>query len=793
MIFSTLDLPAPLGPTTPIFAPGQERQRDVVEDDLVAVRLAHLAHRVDVLRHAAWNSRRLISRPVSQPAGRRSHGGSGERRLRLRHAGRRRAGVDRRLVRSGAGPAAASGGRPRCRGRGRARRRPPPAHRWTGSARPSRTSGWTAGRSPPPDRPCAARPPRCRRGRASRSRRGTAIPRPTHRAGRPGPERRAVEATRNPATSTPASVVRSCGSSTRLPTRVTLVSFIPSPPRPAAARAAALTGTLPPAQPRAEALIRDLWTADPPVDNRSRRPGRRCYHLAMTFTRRPTWDSGRVRVGILGPLEVEDDAGRPVEVGGARLRALLTRLALDAGRPVSVDALVDALWGDAPPADQANACSPWSPGCAGRCPAPARSNPVRAATGSTSRPDAVDAHRFERLAARRPASAAPPATRPAAADLLGQALALWRGPALADAAGRRCAIAAAARLDELRLAATEDRVEAELRARPARRRWWPSWSALAADHPLRERLRGLLRCTRCGGRAARPRRWPPTRTSAAGWPTSSAPTRRRSCRTSTSRSCAATRWPRRPPGAAPRQPARRAHQLRRPRRRARRGHQAARPRTGWSRWSGPGGAGKTRLAARRRPAARPASAGRRLAGRAGPGHRRRPTCRRRCSRARPRREPPRRADRRDVSRATPSAGSSTLLAGRRRAARARQLRAPDRRGRPASPTTCSPAARGCACSPPAGSRWASSARRCARCRRCACPRRTPRRGDALAYPAVQLLRDRAAAVRPGFAVDRRQRRRRRRDLPPARRAAAGHRAGRGPAAHAVRSSRSPPG
>ena len=69
----------------------------------------------------------------------------------------------------------------------------------------------------------------------------------------------------------------------------------------------------------------------------------------MDFPELPTWDSGRVRVAILGPLQVEDGAGRPVEIGGARLRTLLTRLALDAGRPVSAAALVTALWGDSPP------------------------------------------------------------------------------------------------------------------------------------------------------------------------------------------------------------------------------------------------------------------------------------------------------------------------------------------------------------------------------------------------------------------------------------------------------------
>ncbi len=62
-----------------------------------------------------------------------------------------------------------------------------------------------------------------------------------------------------------------------------------------------------------------------------------------------------MQVGILGPLEVRDDGDRPVEVSGARLRTLLVRLALDAGRPVPASALVDAVWGDRPPADEANA------------------------------------------------------------------------------------------------------------------------------------------------------------------------------------------------------------------------------------------------------------------------------------------------------------------------------------------------------------------------------------------------------------------------------------------------------
>ena len=61
-----------------------------------------------------------------------------------------------------------------------------------------------------------------------------------------------------------------------------------------------------------------------------------------------------MRVGLLGPLEISRD-GQPVAVGGGRLRALLARLALDAGRPVTTGALVEAVWEDDLPADHVHA------------------------------------------------------------------------------------------------------------------------------------------------------------------------------------------------------------------------------------------------------------------------------------------------------------------------------------------------------------------------------------------------------------------------------------------------------
>jgi len=62
-----------------------------------------------------------------------------------------------------------------------------------------------------------------------------------------------------------------------------------------------------------------------------------------------------VYVALLGPLEVRDDTGTLIEIPGARLRALLTRLALEPGRTVGAETLIDAVWGDRPPAGAANA------------------------------------------------------------------------------------------------------------------------------------------------------------------------------------------------------------------------------------------------------------------------------------------------------------------------------------------------------------------------------------------------------------------------------------------------------
>ena len=195
----------------------------------------------------------------------------------------------------------------------------------------------------------------------------------------------------------------------------------------------------------------------------------------------PTCHSGTVRVAILGALLVTDEAGRSVEVAGARLRALLTRLALSPGQAVSVDALVDGLWGDTPPADRLNALQSLVSRL--RRVLPVESGPVGYRLAID--PADVDAAEFERLADAGRA-ATDPATR---SRLLTEALTLWRGPALADVAGRPWADAAAGRLTERRLAATEDRIDTELDLGHAAS-VLAELHQLAGAHPLRERIRG---------------------------------------------------------------------------------------------------------------------------------------------------------------------------------------------------------------------------------------------------------------------------------------------------------------
>jgi predicted ATPase/DNA-binding SARP family transcriptional activator len=206
-----------------------------------------------------------------------------------------------------------------------------------------------------------------------------------------------------------------------------------------------------------------------------------------------------VRIGILGPLEVRVGFGEPVEVVGPRLRTLLVRLAADADRVVLASQLVDAVWGDDPPAGATNALQSLVSRLRRLLPDLIESDPTGYRLALD--PEAVDAVRFESLAlaGREELRGGDPRQ---AGEVLREALALWRGPALADAAGAHFAQAAAARLEELRLGALEDRIEADLAA-GAGETLVAALDELVTAHPLRERLCGqLMRALARAGRQA---------------------------------------------------------------------------------------------------------------------------------------------------------------------------------------------------------------------------------------------------------------------------------------------------
>ncbi|MET8201279.1 BTAD domain-containing putative transcriptional regulator [Micromonospora taraxaci] len=206
-----------------------------------------------------------------------------------------------------------------------------------------------------------------------------------------------------------------------------------------------------------------------------------------------------MRFRILGPTQVLLADGREIPVGGPRLRALLALLLLDAGRVVSAGRLIDGLYGEHPPRGAANALQ--SQVSRLRQTLPAEQNPIEfhpAGYRLVVDPEDVDAYRFERRAeAGRRALAG--GDWPRAATVLREALGLWGGPALADVPG---APAQAARLDELRLAAIEDRVDADL-AMGASAALVAELREFVVAHPLRERSRGqLMRALSALGRPA---------------------------------------------------------------------------------------------------------------------------------------------------------------------------------------------------------------------------------------------------------------------------------------------------
>lgn len=209
----------------------------------------------------------------------------------------------------------------------------------------------------------------------------------------------------------------------------------------------------------------------------------------------------QLKVSILGSLEVRDGDDAVVPVGGARLRALLIRLALDAGRSVSVGSLVDALWNEEPPDGAANALQSLVSRLRRALGDPDLVTAVPGGYSLAVPASAVDANRFEALT-REGRDALRSGDAEAARRRLREALSLWHGPALADVADAPFAASRATRLDDLRLAAVRDRIDADLRL-GRHGEAAPELEALAVEYPLREDLAALLvRALYAAGRQA---------------------------------------------------------------------------------------------------------------------------------------------------------------------------------------------------------------------------------------------------------------------------------------------------
>jgi predicted ATPase/DNA-binding SARP family transcriptional activator len=211
-----------------------------------------------------------------------------------------------------------------------------------------------------------------------------------------------------------------------------------------------------------------------------------------------------LRIELLGPLQVRDESGRQVSVGGRQLRVLFCLLALNAGRVVPSGSIAGQIWPDDPPGNPGNALQT----LISRLRAELRLAGVASVIEShpagyrlAVRPDAVDAFAFEAMAARgRRALAAGDAQT--AARILRDALLSWRGDALADATGYDFADVAAARLTELHASAQADRIEADLALGEGASLVGELRGLVSAD-PLAERPRALLmRALAAAGRQA---------------------------------------------------------------------------------------------------------------------------------------------------------------------------------------------------------------------------------------------------------------------------------------------------
>jgi peptide/nickel transport system substrate-binding protein len=188
-----------------------------------------------------------------------------------------------------------------------------------------------------------------------------------------------------------------------------------------------------------------------------------------------------MRIAVLGLLEVEED-GRLLELGSGRQRALLARLLVQVGEPISAERLIDDLWAGRPPATAAKLLQGYVSQLRRVLPP---DTIVTRGSGYLLVAE-TDAGEFERML--REAGGQEANKR---AETLRSALMLWRGPAYADVEYEAWAQTEIGRLDELRLVALEERIDADLRLGEASQ-LVPELETLTSEHPLRERFRAQL-------------------------------------------------------------------------------------------------------------------------------------------------------------------------------------------------------------------------------------------------------------------------------------------------------------
>ena len=199
---------------------------------------------------------------------------------------------------------------------------------------------------------------------------------------------------------------------------------------------------------------------------------------------------------VLGPLEVLDAEGRPLSLGGLKPRAVLAVLLLEAGRVVPTEVMVDRLWGEEPPRTAITSLQNTI----------SRLRKLLGADRLLTKPpgyavcvepDELDLARFEGLVAEAHELKSEPR-----AALLRKALAMWRGPPLADFTYESFAQNEIGRLSELRSSALEDRIDADMEL-GRHSELVGELETLVKEYPMRERLRGQLMLTlyRCGRQA----------------------------------------------------------------------------------------------------------------------------------------------------------------------------------------------------------------------------------------------------------------------------------------------------